>query len=54
MAKQLPPISLRLPPDLLRQFDAYCQQRRRKRGEMVRMLIEDALAADVQAEKAKG
>lgn len=49
MAKQAPPISFRFPPELLRLFDAYCQQRRRKRGEMVRMLIEDALAADVAA-----
>ena len=49
MAKQAHPISLRLPPTLLQQFEAYCLTRRRKRGEMLRMLIEDALAADVAA-----
>ena len=52
MAKQLPPVSLRLPPALLLQFDAYCTKRRRKRGEMVRMLIEDAIAADLAAHPA--
>ena len=49
MTKQLPPISLRLPPALLQQFEAYCAKRRRKRGEMLRMLVEDALASDVAA-----
>ena len=49
MTKQAAPISLRLPPTLLQQFDAYCAARRRKRGEMLRMLVEDALASDVAA-----
>ena len=44
MAKQPAPISLRLPPALLEQFDSYCKARRRKRGEMLRMLVEDAVA----------
>ena len=53
MANQPAPISLRLPPALLLQFDAYCKARRRRRGEMLRMLIEDVLAADVAATPAR-
>lgn len=45
MAKQPPPVSIRLTPDLLRRFDVYCAAHRRKRGEMLRMLVEDAVAA---------
>ena len=53
MANQPAPVSIRLTPALLLQFDAYCKARRRKRGEMVRMLIEDALAADMAATPAR-
>ena len=53
MVKQAAPISLRLTPALLARLDAYCTARRRKRGEMIRMLVEDAVAADVAAGTAK-
>ena len=47
--KQPAPVSIRLTPALLARLDAYCAKRRRKRGEMLRMLVEDAVAADVAA-----
>lgn len=45
MAKQPAPTPVRLSPELLYKFDVVAKSRRRKRGELLRMLAEDAVEA---------
>jgi metal-responsive CopG/Arc/MetJ family transcriptional regulator len=44
MAKQPAPTPVRLSPDLLYKFDVVAKAQRRRRGELLRLLAEDAVA----------
>jgi metal-responsive CopG/Arc/MetJ family transcriptional regulator len=39
------PTPVRLPDELLAKFEVVAKHQRRKRGELIRMLVEDAVAA---------
>lgn len=39
------PTPVRLPAELLAKFEVVAKHQRRKRGELIRMLVEDAVAA---------
>ncbi len=45
MAKQKAPVPVRLSDELLFKFDVVAKFQRRKRGELLRLLAEDAVAA---------
>lgn len=45
MAKQPSPTPVRLSPELLYKFDVVAKAQRRRRGELLRLLAEDAVAA---------
>jgi metal-responsive CopG/Arc/MetJ family transcriptional regulator len=45
MAKQPAPVPVRLSPELLYKFDVVAKAKRRKRGELLRLLAEDEVAA---------